>query len=298
MTKDDNDDNVNIEGMVKSSSTSTTSRRRILQIVIVGLVILANLGWIVDTIFLHDNWECVSCRQGKNSNRLLQFIYYSIWGLWMNSFVILGWVKYSNDGGNNKSNDDKGYQLVRSIFQVAFPYAIAVMLGYIYYSISNPPTGFIDEDFCYRMGRSGVSKALFSENNEQLATIYLILMTIWDITMHYITPLFMLYLHLSKEIEFQPSWVPWSGILVFILSIIIVLAQTYGDVVVYCEGLWFSVIVSTITTTVINYVLSLMTYRKMFDRFGPADVISSSSERESDDASISQGDVEEGNTES
>lgn len=300
------------KGGKKRKETKYSMLRKILQIVIVVLVILANLAWVLDTIFLHENWDCVACRQDKDVSRVLQFIYYSIWGLWMNSFIIFSWVANdfskeketsststtTHQGGGHHHNHQG---LVYKVFQVAFPYAMSICSGYIYYSLTNPGSSFIDEDLCHRMGRAGVSKTLFNDDEQQLlVNAYLVLMIIWDLTMHYITPLVLLYLYLSKEIAFTPTWIPWSGILIFVLSVIIVLAQTYGNVIVYCDELWFSVITSVIVAIVVYYLVALLEYKKVFDNCCLAGQSSSEEDVERSIERSARGsnqddDVEEGN---
>lgn len=58
------------------------------------LLIISNFTWFLDTLFIHENWNCLTYRHTNgmsDSTTAQQYVYFSVWNLWMSTIIIMYW---------------------------------------------------------------------------------------------------------------------------------------------------------------------------------------------------------------
>lgn len=225
---------------------------RILKVVFFPLLANSLILWVVNTTLIDDNWKCIVCRADGDPSLAQQFLFYSVWSLWLTSLVFYPWAIPC-------CRDAK--KISQTVFQIAFPHAATFMTTYIYYVATNPADEYVDREACYYLGRSFLSRDL-GKGNDDIINLYLVLMTVSDLTVHYLSFPLLLYLWITGQVKFQVLF-PWSTVFVFLLSAVIAPVQIFMGVTIYCGGLWFNLIGSVAINFIYHVFFALMSRRKI-----------------------------------
>ena len=206
-----------------------------LTIIYTPLLLNAFVLWIVNTIYWKEQWECITCRADDEPSIVQQFLYFSVWSLWLTMVVFFAWAV----GSTCTASTDRplANRIAEWSFRLALPHVVTVMTTYIYYVALNPPDTFLDEQACYTLSRGGLSRSI--TDNRGAINAYLVCALLSDVLVHWMSAPLLLVLLWSGELEYDPL-LPYSTILMIALGISVGLADTYGSTI-YCGNAWFNV---------------------------------------------------------
>merc|ERR1712232_1280447 len=214
-------------------------------IVVSTPLIMISLGiWIHGNVFYKAQWDCVKCRADEPAAFTQNFLYYTLWNLFLTTALFVAWA-----GGWKTA--------AQRIFRVLLPHACTVTTSYIYYVATNPNDGFFTEE-CYTSGRAALSKQI--TDNTAAIDSFLVCYNIFDIFVHYLICPMMLLLLFSGELDYDSAF-PYSTVFVFLLGLAVALTQTFGSTV-YCGSVWFYMSMMTLIHLV-YHVLFVLWHRRI-----------------------------------
>jgi hypothetical protein len=213
------------------------------------LYAIALLQWIVSTIYYREQWACLTFRTNYPPSIKQQFLFFSVWSLWLSIAIFIGWTR-KFFGKRNESSS-----MLENICKVALPHIITVFVTYIYYDISNPANEFVNKEACYTLRKAALSKEITT--NEALIKTVLIFEVMDNLTVHYFSAPLMFILLWCGEISYNvvKIWKAFSTLFIIILGVVVGLAQEFGSPI-YNGDIWFFVG----TSIAINFVVHCMLF--------------------------------------
>jgi hypothetical protein len=155
--------------MVSGSNDNNPPRILKLALTVLYTPLLSNaiILWIINTTLVEYNWECINCRADEDPSYAQQFLFYSVWSLWLTIGVFIPWAYFTPRTTNENKASSRGYIVSKIIFRVALPHVTTVMLTYLYYIATNPPKEFVNRDLCYYLGKAFLHKDKKNPKNIQ-----------------------------------------------------------------------------------------------------------------------------------
>jgi hypothetical protein len=93
--------------------------KRIITIIYTPLLLINFGQWLVATIYWKEQWECLNCRKDENASIYQQFLYLTIWNMYLTIAVFVPWAYFTPkkmntdtiitttmDGGGSGINSD------------------------------------------------------------------------------------------------------------------------------------------------------------------------------------------------
>jgi len=186
-------------------------------------LIMISLGvWIFEIVFYREQWECIMCRADEPTSTKQNFLYYTLWNLFLTTALFVAWA-----GGWKTA--------AKRIFRVELPHACTVATAYIYYRVTFQNDEFFNAEDCYVRGRATLSKQI--TDSEAAVDAYMVFQNILNIFVHYVICPVMLLLLFSGELDYDLAF-PYSTVFVTLLGLAIALSQTFGSKI-YCGSIWF-----------------------------------------------------------
>lgn len=141
------------------------------------LLLNAFVLWIVNTIYWKEQWECITCRADDEPSIVQQFLYFSVWSLWLTMVVFFAWAVGSTCTASTER--PLANRISEWSFRLALPHVVTVMTTYIYYVALNPPDTFLDQQACHTLSRS-------ITDNRGAINAYLVCALLSDVLVHWI----------------------------------------------------------------------------------------------------------------
>jgi hypothetical protein len=227
-----------------SPSTGTSLRAKIL-VYVTSLIFLFTILFGIYFLATFDTVKhCMICTEIDGTFSIIApFVWWSNWTFVTTTITWAVWVWRKVI--KNISPQDSLF-----LIELSLPLSIFVMIGYTMYLVtSGLGDDLVDDEVCHRVLDLCIPKEATSEFKKNA---YLSLAFLTTICMHYLCAIVnvVLYLKYYK----RRAWTPFAIIgLITVLSIIVVLAQEVGHVVIYCtNNIYMVASVAVIMCTIIH----------------------------------------------
>mmetsp|Transcript_11080 Transcript_11080/g.17138 ORF Transcript_11080/g.17138 Transcript_11080/m.17138 type:complete len:284 (+) Transcript_11080:923-1774(+) len=229
---------MDVKGSNRSSCTSSLTLIKA-AILLVSLMFCWSLAYgIYYMVTYHTRKHCYICDETDGDfSRYAPFFWYSSWALNTSTITwfAFAWkfIKVKTAGTSSESSRDHSLILI----ELSLPLSMFAMIGFtIYLATSSWGADLINQEECHRLVDATTPKDDGSEELSASSKMNLVAQIIVNLCIHYVCPIANTALYFAYHTRKAP-WNPARPVgFILILSVVVVIAQEVGGLVIYCTN--------------------------------------------------------------
>lgn len=195
--------------------------------------------------------QCMVCEEtDAEFSRFAPLVWYSDWAFVTCAITWFVWVWRKVFKNSSAQEDSSSLCLI----ELSLPLSIFAMIGYtVYLGTSNWGDDFVNKEACHSLTDTATPKQGTEDEPSISVMFYLASSKITGYCVHYVCPISIAVLYFKHYVRKAP-WKPLRPIgVVTFLSLIVVLAQEVGGVVIYCtENIYLTALYAILSCTIFH----------------------------------------------